>query len=112
MPETSSFEVQVQLDWRCLNRFKIGLQDVVWTYVAVVRDQGQIFVTFGLRRNWGVVDMRNSCWLLKKDFPHEVCQVMQGCIGEDGTEIKGDCGDSVKVICNDQQPALVQKGCC
>lgn len=39
-------------------------------------------------------------------------QVRQGCIGEDGIEIKGGGGDSVEVICNDQQPALVQKGCC
>jgi len=39
-------------------------------------------------------------------------QVRQGCIGEDGIEIKGDGGDSVKVICDDQQPALVKKGCC
>jgi len=34
-------------------------------------------------------------------------QVRQGCIGEDGIEIKGGGGDSVEVICNDQQPALV-----
>jgi hypothetical protein len=33
--------------------------------------------------------------------------VGQGCIGEDGIEIKGDGGDSVEVICDDQQPALV-----
>jgi hypothetical protein len=33
-------------------------------------------------------------------------QVRQECIGEDGIEIKGDDGDSLEVICNDQQPAL------
>jgi hypothetical protein len=31
--------------------FKIGLQGVVWIYMALVRDQGQTLVTFGLRRS-------------------------------------------------------------
>lgn len=52
---------------------KIGLQDVVWIYMALVRDQGQTVVTFELRRSWGLVDMLNSYWLLKKDSPYEVC---------------------------------------
>ena len=29
-------------------------------------------------------------------------RVRQECIGEDGIEVKGDGGDSVEVICNDQ----------
>jgi len=33
---------------------KIGLQDVVWIYMALVRDQGQILVTFGLRWKLGI----------------------------------------------------------
>jgi hypothetical protein len=66
------------MDWPCLNLFKIGLQDVVWVYMALVRDQEQTLVTFGLRRNWEFVDMRNSCWFLKKDLPHEVCSCRAG----------------------------------
>jgi len=41
--------------------------------MTLVRDQGQTLVNFGLRRNWGLVDMQNSCRLLKNDLPHEVC---------------------------------------
>jgi len=75
--------------------------------MALVRDQGQTLVTFGLRRNWDWLICETPAGFSRRTCCMKFVQVRQGCIGEDGIEIKGDGGDSVEVICNDQKPALV-----